>query len=53
MGCGCKKREPVVVTPVAIVTERPSTQEEIKLMDDFYNNIDEITPIVTPTENNG
>jgi hypothetical protein len=45
MGCNCKKKEPVVILPKQIV-ERQPTEEEIKLIDDFYNNIDEIEPII-------
>jgi len=45
MGCGCKKREPIVVTPQPTPEPIPQPQE------DWYNNIDEITPISGQTQN--
>ena len=49
MSCGCKKREPVVVTPVPAELPKQLTKEEI----DWFNNIDTITPTSGQTENNG
>lgn len=48
MGCNCGKKEKVIQNPkpvVAIVEEREPTQDEIKMVDDWYNNIDNIEPI--------
>ena len=48
MGCNCGKKEKVIQNPkpvVAIVEEREPTKEEINLVDDWYNNIDNIEPI--------
>ena len=45
MSCGCKKREPIVVTPQPTPEPIPQPQE------DWYNNIDEITPISGQTQN--
>ena len=61
--CNCKKQpkvetpypiiEPIPVPelPTMIITERETTQEEQNMIDDWYNNIDEIEPI--KTEDNG
>lgn len=47
--CNCKKQTPVSVfspqpipepTPVMIITERPTTEEEQKIIDEF-DNLDE------------
>ena len=48
MGCNCGKKEKVIQNPkpvVAIIEEREPTKEEINLVDDWYNNIDNIQPI--------
>lgn len=64
MGCNCKKnkRQPLVITteppqpipvpeiPTMVITERPTTQEELNQIEDFYNNIDTIEPIKTEGE---
>ena len=46
--CDCKKRDRIILNPkpvIAIVEEREPTQEEINMVDDWYNNIDIIEPI--------
>ena len=48
MGCNCGKKEKVIQNPkpvVVIVQEREPTKEEISMVDDWYNNIDNIEPI--------
>jgi len=61
--CNCKKQpkvetpypiiEPIPVPelPVMTITERPTTEQELNQIEDWYNNIDEIEPI--KTEDNG
>ena len=47
--CNCGKKEKVIQNPKTVklvtVDEREPTKEEINLVDDWYNNIDNIEPI--------
>jgi hypothetical protein len=58
MGCNCGKRKPQVIEPQPVPTPVPQTPDEqhtqdmteyVKTLennfDDWYNNIDEITPL--------
>jgi hypothetical protein len=58
MGCGCKKREPVVITPVPTPIPTPQTPDELHRIEmnnyanklsqeeiDWFNNIDTIKPL--------